>query len=54
MGKVIDALHDAMIVIEENGANILEEVFMNDIFSKIYDGGKLEPLTDYMSYIFGE
>jgi len=34
MGKAIDALHDAMTVIEKDGSKLLDETFMNKIFSK--------------------
>ena len=33
MGKAIDALETAMMVIEEDGSKYLDEHFMNNIFS---------------------
>ena len=32
MGKAIDALHDAMVVIAGDGKKLLDETFMNNIF----------------------
>ena len=59
MGKAIDALHDAMVEIEEDGSKFLDEEFMNDIFSKISedaDGNSapLKPLEEYMDFMFGK
>lgn len=59
MGKAIDALHDAMTEIEQDGSKFLDEDFMNDIFSKIYeneDGEQcpLQPLVDAMKFQFEE
>ena len=59
MGKAIDALHDAMVVIESDGSMFLNENFMNSIFSQIHkkeDGtlGPLPPLVDAMNYTFEE
>ena len=59
MGKAIDALHDAMTVIEKDGSKLLDETFMNKIFSKIYTGENgeavsLPPLDDAMKYYMGE
>ena len=55
MGKVIDALHDAMIKIEEDGSLFLDEEFMNGIFHSIHtddDGNSvpLPPLVEAMEY----
>jgi len=55
MGKAIDALHDAMSEIENYVSKFLDEDFMNDIFSKIYeneDGEQcpLQPLVDVMKF----
>jgi hypothetical protein len=59
MGKAIDALHDAMVEIEKDGSKLLDEDFMDSIFSEIYedeDGNKvpLEPLVEAMNYQFKE
>ena len=59
MGKAIDALHDALVKIEDNGELFLDEQFMTDIFSKIDEDeqGKrqpLEPLKEAMEYYMGE
>ena len=48
-------MHEAMIVIEQDGSNVLGKDFINIIFSKIYtsvDGNAvpLEPLADAMKY----
>ena len=45
MVKLIDALEEAMVKIEDDGALFLDEVFMSNIFSNIMEGdNKLEPL----------
>ena len=45
MGKAIDALEEAMVNIEDDGALFLDEAFMYDILSNIMDSdNKLEPL----------
>ena len=59
MGKAIDALHDAMVVIAGDGTKLLDETFMNNIFSKISedkDGRPcpLQPLVDAMHFYMGE
>ena len=54
MGKAIDALHDAMVIIESDGAKMLDMDFMDAIFSRIYNDEPLEPLTEYMTHMFGE
>ena len=36
MRRPIDALHEAMLEVEKDGSNLLDEDFMNDIFAKIY------------------
>ena len=35
MGKAIDALHDAMVDLAEDGNKFLDEDFINNIFSEI-------------------
>ena len=55
MGKVIDALGEAMVKIEDNGALFLDEAFMTGIFSNIMEGdNKLEPLEEYIIHMFGK
>ena len=59
MGKAIDALHDALVRIEDNGELFLDEQFMTDIFSEIDEDeqGKrqpLKPLKEAMEYYMGE
>ena len=54
MGKAIDAIYDAMQIIKADGTKLLDETFMNSIFSKLDNGGPLEPLTEFMEYMFGE
>ena len=59
MGKVIDALHDALVKIEDDGELFLGEQFMADIFSEIDEDerGKrrpLEPLKEAMEYYMGK
>ena len=57
MGKSIDAIHDVMVTIENDGSMFMDENFMNSIFNNIYtdeDGndGPLEPLVEAMKYKF--
>ena len=59
MGKVIDALHNALVKIEDNGELFLDEKFMTDIFPKIDEDDQekrqpLEPLKEAMEYYMGE
>ena len=55
MGKVIYALEEAMVKIEDDGAIFLDEDFMSDIFSNIMEGdNKLEPLEEYSIQMFGK
>ena len=54
MGLAIDALEEAMIELEKDGSKLLSEDFMCSIFSKMYNGGPFEPLTEYMEYMFGK
>ena len=55
MGKALDALHDAMVEIDQDGENFLNEDFMVAIFNGIgeYDD-PLEPLVDFMKFMFGK
>ena len=55
MGKAIDALYDALILIEQDGGLFLDEIFMNGMFDKIHtdDSGicvALSPLVEAMKY----
>ena len=55
MGKAIDALDPAMMVIEEDGSKYLDENFMNNIFSRIHSDSNgnevpLQLLVDAMTY----
>ena len=36
MGKAIDAIHDIMVTIENDGSMFMDENFMNSIFNNIY------------------
>ena len=54
MGNAIDALEKAMIEIETDGSKLLSEDFMGNIFSNIYNDGPLEPLTEFMTFMFGK
>ena len=46
-GKAIDALEEAMVKIEDDGALFLDEAFMFDISLNIMEGDKkLEPLEE--------
>ena len=54
MGNAIDALEEAMIEIETDGSKLLSEDFMGNIFSNIYNYGPLEPLTEFMTFMFGK
>jgi hypothetical protein len=42
MGKVIDALHNALVKAEMDGKLFLDESFMNSIFSMIHTNDKEE------------
>ena len=54
MGKSLDALHDAMVEIEQDGEKLLNEDFMGAIFNVIGEENEpLEPLMDFMKFIFG-
>ncbi len=55
MGKAIDALYDALILIEQDGGLFLNETFINGIFNKIHTddsgiGVPLPPLVEAMTY----
>ena len=54
MGKAIDAIKNAIIKIQSDGSKIMEEGFMGSILEKIDDNGLLEPLKEFMTYMFGE
>jgi len=54
MGKAIDAIENAMTKIQSDGSKFLEEDFMSAIFTKINDNGPLEPLSEFMTYMFGK
>ena len=59
MVKVIDAIHDTMVKLENDVSNFLAEDFMNNILSRIgtnENGNKapLESLADAMMYQFEE
>ena len=54
MGKAIDAIENAMMEIQSDGSKIMDEGFMGSIFEKINDNGPLEPLKEFMTYMFGE
>ena len=59
MGKAIDALHDALVELSEDGNLFLDEDFMNNIFSEIDEddeGSKrpLAPLVEAMEYYMGK
>ena len=59
MGKAIDAIHNAMAKIKNDGSKFLDEDFMNQMFSRIGfdsngDEAPLEPLVDAMVYQFEE
>ena len=54
MCKTLDALHDAMVEIEQDGEKLLNEDFMGAIFNVIGEENEpLEPLMDFMKFIFG-
>ena len=44
MGKEIDALEEAMVKIEDDGALFLYEAFMSDFSNIMESDNKLEPL----------
>ncbi len=55
MGKAINALYDALILIEQDGGLFLNESFMNGIFNKIHADNRgvnvpLPRLAEAMSY----
>jgi len=54
MGNAIDAIENAMMKIQSDGSTFLEEDFMISIFTKINDNGPLAPLSEFMTYMFGE
>ena len=55
MGKAVDALETAMIAVHDDCTKFLDEKFMNSIFSEISeDRGPLEPLVEFMEYMFGK
>ena len=54
MGKAIDAIENAITKIQSDGSKFLEEDFMSAIFTKINDNGPLEPLSEFMTYMFGK
>ena len=59
MGKAIDALHDALVELADDGSKFLDEDFMNNIFSEIDEDEEqnkrpLEPLVEAMQYYMGE
>ena len=59
MGKAVDALELAFIAVGNDGSKYLDEDFMNEIFSEIYEdenGNRipLQPLVDAMKFSFEE
>ena len=59
MGKAINALYDAIILIEQDGGLFLNETLMNGIFNKIHTddsgiGVPLPPLVEAMTYQYGK
>ena len=55
MGKSLDALHDAMVDIEQDREKFLNEDFIGVIFNGIVeDDEPLEPLVDFMKFMFGK
>ena len=55
MGKALDELHDAMVEIDQDGENFLNEDFMGAIFNGILeDNDLLETLVDFMKFMFGK
>ena len=53
--KVLYALKEAMMMIEDDEALFLDEAFMSNIFSNIMEGdNKLEPLEEYTIHMFGK
>mmetsp|Transcript_19034 Transcript_19034/g.39936 ORF Transcript_19034/g.39936 Transcript_19034/m.39936 type:complete len:95 (+) Transcript_19034:607-891(+) len=54
MGNGIGALKKAMIEIETDGSKLWSNNFMGNIFPNIYDDGPLEPLTEFMNFMFGK
>ena len=50
----MDALEEAMVKIEDDGAFFLDQSFMSDIFSNIMEGdNKLKPLEECIIHMFG-
>ena len=55
MGKALDALHDAMVHIEQDREKFLNEDFMGTIFNGIEeDDESFEYLVDFMKFMFGK
>ena len=48
MGRAIDCLYEAMLKLEKDGWEILDEKFMFNIFNPL----KLKPLDKYVKYTF--
>ena len=48
MGTTIDHLHHTLVELEQDGTKIVNEEFMMNIFTPL----ELEPLDEYMAYIF--
>ena len=49
MGRAIDALHDALVQIENDGGLFLDEEFMQNIFSEI--ASDIPELEEHMTHI---
>ncbi len=52
MGRVFTLLHDAFVEIQSNGSLLLEQDFIMNIFSPLYD--EIPPLKQYLNYHFEE
>lgn len=52
MGRALDALEKAMLVLEERGECVLDEEFMMGIFDKIKE--ELPEFSDYMEHMYDE
>ena len=52
MGKALTLLHDAFVDVQGDGALLLDDIFIMNIFSPLYE--EIPPLKEYLDYHFEE
>ena len=52
MGKALTLLHDAFVDVQGDGALLLDDIFIMNIFSPLYE--EIPPLKEYLNYHFEE